>query len=146
MDSEVNTHGAKAVRGFYSRETVTDVYKNFFGKEVDRKESVSEQIHILSHQRPDNFMATAIHELTHDLIADHYPRLKDAPDWVHEGICQYVAATYCRKFQFGDALHVIETSPNPVYGDGYRYFKKTLGDNNWAGLKNWMLNSPVPSR
>lgn len=144
MGAAVFQADAAVVRGFYSRRENTTIYERL-GREIRRETEVEEEIMMLYGQTQHNFLATAVHELTHDLIADHFSSLKQAPLWVEEGICQYLSAIYCRHMGFEEALQAIEESTNPVYGDGYRYFKQQLGDNNWAGLKHWMQTVDVSS-
>jgi hypothetical protein len=133
------------VRGYYDRKEEIREARDDRGRLVERTRTLDEKVFILYGQRRDYFMATAIHELTHDLLSDRFPRLEKAPTWVHEGVCQYLSAMYCRKSQMLGPLPLIESSPNPVYGDGYRYFKRLLGYHNWSGLKAWLERVDVGS-
>ncbi len=128
-------------RGRYRRETETREQRNLFGKVTKREVTVKEEILILYGLSKTEFMATAAHELTHEMISERFPRA-DAdrvPDWVEEGVCQYVAALVCRLLPgFEEELAAIENSPHAVYGDGYRRLKTRFGIANWAGVRQWM--------
>lgn len=125
-------------RGLYKRTVTTTTTRAMFGaiKKEDRK--IDEKIYLLIGQNEQEMTVTAVHELTHDLIADLYPKLEKAPIWVHEGIAQYVAASVCLRNGYYDILKDIETCPDSCYGDGYRYFKKIAGDNNWHKINRWI--------
>lgn len=138
------SHGMVA-RGYYRRSESQFVTKNFLGRVIEEKKTVVKTIFALHGMRRDNFLATVVHELTHDMIAEQFPAVGETPLWVQEGVCQYVAATYCRQSKFADTLRQLEESPDPTYGDGYRYFKRTFGDNNYSGLLRW-LRSTAPAR
>jgi len=131
-------------RGQYKRSTQTTTTKNLLGWKLKEKTNVEERVMILYALGPDEFMSTASHELTHDLLAEFFPQIPDvAPSWAEEGICQYVAATVCRGQGFKAQLKQIETSPHPEYGDGYRYFKRCFGDNNWRAISAWMRTTDL---
>jgi len=82
--------------------------------------------------------------LTHDLIAELFPEITDdLPGWIEEGICQYTAAAVCKRNGFAAALNKIETCPDEEYGDGYRYFKRLFGTDNWAKLAKWIRETDL---
>jgi hypothetical protein len=130
------------LRGFYDRhETVTTQRR---GAEHERRRThVEKTVYLLYGLLPADFIATAVHELTHDWLAEHHKAVGDAPLWVQEGICQYAAATVCRRRELADALRAIEASPDPVYGDGYRYFAVLMGKDNWPGVEAWLVNTAL---
>jgi hypothetical protein len=125
------------IRGLYSRQTFLRK-RGIFGTWRESPEDSKETIYIIDHLHDEVFRAAAVHELMHDLIHEHYPRLKDAPLWVHEGICQMAAAEYCRRRHYIDVLQGIETCTDPDYGDGYKYFHKNMGFEGWSALREWM--------
>jgi hypothetical protein len=125
------------LNGFYHRTETTRTSRNGFGKTTTAKK-VEKTIYILYALSPDTFLTTAVHEFTHDMIAEFFPHLDGLPLWAEEGICQYVAVLLCRKRDFADQLESIQTSPDRIYGDGYRYFEKKVGPNNWSGLLQWI--------
>lgn len=126
-----------SIRGLYSRQTMM-TRKGLFGAWKKVPERDKETIYIVSHLHDEVFKVAASHELMHDLIHEHFPRLKDAPLWVHEGICQQAAAEYCRRRNYVDILHGIETCTDPDYGDGYRYINSLMGFEGWHALRRWM--------
>ncbi len=126
-------------RGLYDRKVVVETTKNMFGRVIRRTEDVTETVYILYGLSPAEFTATAAHELTHDLLAEQYPELsKDAPTWVEEGLCQYMAAAVSRRLGNTETLQKIEDNTDPAYGDGYRWFKQTFGTDNWPHIRNWL--------
>ena len=126
-------------RGLYDRHVVVTTTKNIFGKIIDRKEKVRETVYILYGLTSHAFLATAIHELTHDLIAECYPEIaRKTPAWVEEGICQYLAAEVCRKHGYDHVLAEIASNPDPDYGDGYRYFHRAFGPGHWQDIVRWL--------
>jgi len=126
-------------RGLYRREETTHTSKNLFGWTLKKETTVERQILILYALGRDEFMSTAVHELTHDLLAEHFPQVvADAPQWVEEGICQYVAAGVCRKLRLHAELERVETCSHVQYGEGYRYIRSRAGDDNWPGVVEWL--------
>lgn len=125
------------IRGLYSRQTML-VKRGIFGTWKRSPEQSTESIYIISHLHDEIFRVAATHELMHDLVHEHFPRLEDAPLWVHEGISQQAAAEYCQRRNYFDALQNIEACTDPDYGDGYRYIKKITGFDGWYALQRWM--------
>jgi len=126
-----------SVRGLYSRQTMM-VKRGVFGKWKKAPELDQEKIYLVDHLHDEVFRVAATHELMHDLIHEHFPRLEKAPLWVHEGICQQAAAELCRRRNYADTLHGIEECTDPDYGDGFRYIKKVSGFQGWPALRRWM--------
>ncbi|MEN7973889.1 MAG: hypothetical protein ABFR47_08650 [Verrucomicrobiota bacterium] len=126
-----------SVRGLYSRQTM-QARHGLFGAWKKAPELDKEKIYIVDHLNDEVFRVAATHELMHDLIHEHFPRLKDAPLWVHEGICQQAAAEFCRRRNYADTLYAIENCPDPDYGDGYRYINRLMGFDGWHALRRWM--------
>ncbi len=132
------------IRGLYSRQT-TLVKRGIFGQWRQSPEHSVETIYIVDHLHDQIFRVAAVHELMHDLVHEHFPKLEDAPLWVHEGISQTAAAEYCRRRNYLDALDIIESSKDPDYGDGYRYFKELVSFEGWYALKRWIEEVDVSS-
>lgn len=132
------------IRGLYSRQTMM-VKRGIFGSWRKNEDQSSESIYIINHLHDEVFRVAAMHELMHDLVHEHYPKLEHAPLWVHEGISQYAAAEYCRRRNYLDALETIESSKDPDYGDGYRYFNDIAGFEGWHALKRWIEEVDVSS-
>lgn len=131
-------------RGLYSRTVTTTRKTNIFGRVVEEVREIDETVYLLHGMAPRTMLITAAHELTHDLIAEEFPEVReDAPLWVEEGICQYVAAMVCRQRGFTDILEEIESCPDPVYGDGYRYIKRRAGAYNWSALVHWVRTNDL---
>lgn len=126
-----------SIRGLYSRQ-ITTTRQLRFGITQKTETDVQERIYIVDHLHDAVFRTAVMHELMHDLLQEHFPRLKAAPLWVHEGICQQAAAEYCRRRNYADILYGIENCTDPDYGDGYRYIKKTAGIGGWLVLRRWM--------
>lgn len=133
-----------SVRGLYSRQTML-VKRGLFGSWKKSPENSTETIYIIDHLHDESFRVAAIHELMHDLIHEHFPRLEKAPLWVHEGISQQAAAEYCRRRNYYDSLQSIETCSDPDYGDGYRYINDLTGLEGWNALRRWMETVDVAS-
>lgn len=131
-----------SIRGFYSRQTML-VKRGVFGAWKEAPELDREKIYIVDHLHDAVFRVAATHELMHDLIHEYFPRLENAPLWVHEGICQQAAAELCRRRNYVDTLHGIETCTDPDYGDGYRYINKQTGFAGWHALRRWMETTDV---
>jgi len=125
------------VRGLYSRQTYLRK-RGLFGAWRESPEDSRETIYLMDHLHDEAFRIAATHELMHDLIHEHFPRLQDAPLWVHEGICQFAAAQYCLRRNYRAALEGIETCSDPDYGDGYRYINSIAGFDGWYALRKWM--------
>lgn len=131
-------------RGVYCREVTVVTSHGLFGKTKREVSDVKEDIFILSGLSRRDFIVTAAHELTHDLLAEQFPGIAEkAPEWVEEGLCQYVAAAACLLNGYYDELKAIETAPDRDYGDGYRFFKNMLGDANWKGAVLWMNRADI---
>jgi len=131
-----------SIRGLYSRQTMMSK-RGLFGAWKAEPSLDQERIYIVDHLSDEVFRVAATHELMHDLIHEHFPRLADAPLWVNEGICQQAAAELCRRRNYTDTLHGIENCPDPDYGDGFRYIKKVSGFQGWYALRNWMESVDV---
>lgn len=127
-----------SIRGFYRHDERWHEFVNGDGEVVRRVHNRTTGVFLLFPQRNDNFRASAVHELFHHVQAFEWPKLHDSPLWVQEGLCQYVAATYCRQHKLANPLHVIENSPDAVYGDGYRWFAATFGPDNWPAVARWL--------
>jgi hypothetical protein len=125
-----------SVRGLYSRQVT--VRRTFFGAWKQESTEAEEKIYIVDHLADEVFRVAATHELMHDLIHEHFPRLKEAPLWVHEGICQQAAAELCRRRNYSDSLHGIENCTDPDYGGGYRFINNLTGFEGWHALRRWM--------
>ena len=126
-----------SIRGLYSRQTFM-TKKGVFGQWKASPDDTQETIYIVDHLHDEVFRVAAVHEFMHDLIHEQFPRLKDAPLWVHEGICQQAAAEYCRRRNYADTLQGIAECTDPDYGDGYRYIKSVAGYEGWNALRRWM--------
>jgi hypothetical protein len=126
-----------SIRGLYSRQTMM-TKRGLFGAWKEDPSQDQEKIFIIDHLNDEVFRVTATHELMHDLIHEHFPRLKEAPLWLHEGICQQAAAELCRRRNYVDTLHGIDECLDPDYGDGYRYIKSIGGIQGWSNLRHWL--------
>lgn len=126
--------------GVYRREVTTRGIRGMFNKPPPTETvHVSEVVFILGGLNRQNFITTAAHEFTHDLLAENYPDIAaKAPDWVEEGICQYVAAGVCLLNGWFNELKAIELAPDNDYGGGYRFFKRKFGDADWEEVVDWM--------
>lgn len=124
--------------GRYLRESETTTNRNLFGKVVSEETRATRKILILSGLKPDRFISTVVHELTHDLLAERYPAFEKAPSWAAEGVCQYTAALVCRRLGYDERIAEIEAADDPVYGAGYRYMMTRFGTAGWAQLSRWL--------
>jgi hypothetical protein len=134
-----------SIRGLYSRQVTVTTHTNWFGQTKRTDTEENETIYIVDHLHDEVFRAAALHELMHDMIHEHFPRLEEAPLWVQEGICQQAAAEYARRRNYTDILHGIKECDDPDYGDGYRYINRLTGIEGWSALKRWMETVNVDS-
>jgi hypothetical protein len=133
-----------SIRGLYSRQVMM-TKRGLFGAWKEDPEKAREKIYVVDHLHDEVFRVAATHELMHDLIHEHFPRLEDAPLWVHEGICQQAAAELCRRRNYSDILQGIEQCTDPDYGDGYRYINGFSGFQGWRAMRRWMETVEVES-
>ena len=133
-----------SVRGLYSRQTMM-TKRGVFGKWQKAPKLDLEKFYLVDHLHDEVFRVAATHELMHDLIHEHFPRLEKAPLWVHEGICQQAAAELCRRRNYVEILSGIEGCADPDYGDGFRHIKKVSGFQGWPALQEWMKTIDVGS-
>jgi hypothetical protein len=125
--------------GRYLRNEETLTRTNIFGMQLSEKTTVKRRVLVLYGLNPGRFAATVAHELTHDLIAERFPAAgEEAPDWLEEGLCQYAAVLLCRRLGYADCAREIETSDDPVYGDGYRYVAHRFGSDGWGSISRWL--------
>ncbi len=125
------------VRGFYQR---TETFEE--GRE-DKPLKVTREILMLYGMRANNYVVTGVHEFTHDLISEKFARIKQAPAWVQEGICQYTAYVVARKYKLEKYYRAIELHPGEAYGDGFRYFVRNFGPDNWEDIETWIRTVDV---
>ena len=126
-------------RGYYLYQEQVDTYKDGNGRVLRTERQVTETVSILYGLTPAELLCTAGHELAHAFQARSLPDIHfKGPDWLKEGVCQYVAAAIARRRHYHDELTSIERSPHPAYGRGYRYLVKQFGKNNWKGLHAWL--------
>lgn len=81
-------------------------------------------IYILSHLPAGSFAQTAVHELTHDYMEEYFPCIKD-PVWC-EGAAEYAASLYNIVRKNSGRNQVMEKNDDPVYGEGYRMFRRLI--------------------
>jgi hypothetical protein len=125
--------------GRYNRRTQTVRKEYLFGLVSRSRTIASTQILLLYGLSPQDFTATAAHELTHHVVAERFPRASaHAPSWLKEGLCQYVAAQVCLREGYNDVLERIATSPDTVYGEGYRFLRRKFGHGNWRSIAAWL--------
>lgn len=142
MPASIKIEDHMTERGLYVRNELTMTQKTGdWGDIVDTK--TTRTINLLLGQSPAQFRISAAHELTHDLTAEQFHAFTDAPTWVQEGICQFVAAQVARQLGANDVLKAIADSPDSVYGPGYRYFVKLAGTHGWPAIQQWMATADV---
>lgn len=124
-------------RGFYSRRAQT-ISRERNGRVTVEETNVTENIYILDGLTRKAFLITAVHELTHDLLTEHYHQFGKLPLWAEEGFCQYTAAMVCKAEGWDLEFQAIATNPAPVYGDGFRRVYKKFGDDNWKEIDAWL--------
>jgi hypothetical protein len=124
--------------GRYLRTARTTTKSNVFGMVLREDTQVTRRVLMLYGLPPDRFICTAVHELTHDLLAERYSSFETAPGWAAEGICQYTAALVCRRLGYAERVAEIETADDPVYGAGYRYMATRFGAAGWTQLSRWL--------
>ena len=123
------------LRGFFHRQETVRTG----GEPEDKPDhELAKTVYLLNYMLPENVLVTAVHEETHDLMLDHYPATRQAPAWVQEGLAQFAAAQVARGRHFTRQLQAIEKSPDPAYGDGYRFFRDTFGADDWPAVAKWL--------
>jgi len=138
-DQEPRRDGKAIERGLYMRlENITETTQ--YGRKT-RDVKITETIYVLNGLHPSDLIVVMAHELTHDLVAEQYPQVAEAPAWVQEGLCQYIAAGVCRRYKAPNTLRAIEEMPDDTYGGGYRYFDKKFGPGNWPGVVAWLRST-----
>ena len=135
--------GDPRLRGFYYRMEQYATGRDARGRRFQRLEKVTRKIYMLHAMSPENAIITAIHENTHDLMAEHYKPTVKAPLWVQEGLAQYTASIFARRNKMTRQIESIRKHPSPDYGSGYRYFQKKFGDDNWSGVAKWLKSTDV---
>lgn len=87
------------------------------------------------------FRTTVVHELGHAWVSVH--QLRQLPPWFEEGFCQYLAYLHCRdtntrelRFQ----AEMIESSTDPIYGEGFRRFRAAADKMTFVSIVNHMQN------
>jgi endogenous inhibitor of DNA gyrase (YacG/DUF329 family) len=141
-------HGIKmtpgmTMHGFYDRTEDTVEIRNLLGRVTDTRTDVTKTVFILYGLSQEAFRTTAVHELTHDWLAEFLPKIENAPLWVQEGLCQYTASEMCRKYDMKMSLRTIERAKDGVYGDGYRYFSRKFGPNAWPAIWQWLQKTDL---
>lgn len=125
--------------GRYLRKTETVTHRNLLGMTLREETTATRRILVLYGLTPGRFMATAAHELVHDLISERYPTLEGAaPAWLEEGLCQYAAVLLCRRLGYAECAAEIESSDDPIYGEGYRYVARRFGSDGWRSVSAWL--------
>jgi len=125
--------------GRYLRQMETVTHRNLLGVTLREETAANRRVLVLYGLTPGRFMATAAHELTHDLLSERYPMLAEgAPDWLEEGLCQYASVLACRRLGYSECVAEIESSDDPVYGDGYRYVARRFGNDGWRSISTWL--------
>ena len=125
-------------RGFYRNHVETQFVEDLLGNVVNRDRKVTKTVYLLYGLEEKEFTTTAVHELTHDLLSEHFRKYGEIPVWAEEGICQYVAAMFAKKMGYADEFAKIEGGTDPIYGHGYQYMKRTFRFNNWPKLQQWL--------
>jgi len=143
LDVELSADDRMVRRGLYQRTETTTTAKNIFGLVLKRDTAVTERVLMLYGLSREAFLATASHELMHDLLAENVPAVGEAPLWVEEGVCQYAAALVCRRMRLKHVLEDIQTCPDRCYGDGYRYVKRLAGPHNWPRVRAWLRETDL---
>ncbi|MBM3268596.1 MAG: protein DA1 [Candidatus Sericytochromatia bacterium] len=100
-------------------------------------------IYVLAGLPIEVFQGTYAHELMHarnHLVAD----LRHTPE-LEEGAANYAEALYLANLNTAAAryhLQALETSEDPIYGQGYRRVKRMVADYGFAGLLGWLETQP----
>jgi hypothetical protein len=125
--------------GRYLRQTETTTKRNLLGMTLAEETAVNRRVLVLYGLTAGRFVATAAHELTHDLLAERYPNLNGTvPAWFEEGLCQYASVLVCRRLGYAQCVEEIEALDDPVYGDGYRYLARRFGSDGWGAISHWL--------
>ena len=117
-------------QGFYHFEAETTttwlVDRDGEGREVREKtaESTRQKFHveILEGLPAKRYIEVAAHELAHDWMYANLPGIKE-PRLV-EGFAEYVASRVNILFDHEELNRRMESSPDPVYGEGYRQMRR----------------------
>ena len=121
--------GSDSTRGFYR-------YK--YIKRTNDVDITDETIYLKMGLPEKKFYKVTLHELSHQLLTREFYGIKEKPEWMEEGLCEYMAALILRQQNELDAVKSIATNKHKVYGDGYRWYVRKFGKDNWPGVKKWL--------
>jgi hypothetical protein len=136
--SKKNANTAGVLRGYYHHVENIETTKRSNGTKHSRVVSMKELISIVDGLSEEDFLVTAIHELTHDWLGENYPGIKVAPLWLEEGVCQYLAFEYALKMKYKKSGRKIMDSPDKIYGKGFKFFSQKFGYRNWSKVLVWL--------
>ncbi len=126
--------------GLYRHEVQKDIISRvgFFGKKTVSEKIISDRCAIYIYDWMDRarFCETAAHELAHDWMEHHYPRIKS--DWIREGFAEYVASLYNKAVGNGAANWRMNANTDTVYGGGYRKIKAIADQKGMKGLLDFL--------
>ncbi len=102
-----------------------------------------EEIIIQTNLPEDHFRTIAIHELGHAWFFYNNPLGKKLPLFVEEGLCVLLEYLWLKKLNTEDAkfrIKLIESSPDPIYGKGFRAARKALKHLSLSSLVRYSLD------
>ncbi len=127
-------------------ETITEKKRDWKGKEtsrvVDKKVTdKSDTIFILSRLSREKFIEVAAHELAHDWMQYNYPQINSA--LVKEGFSEYIASCMNKIYGNEDLNKRMESSPDPIYGEGFRMIRRIAGTEGINAVLRAMKNGEL---
>ncbi len=121
------------IRGYYFREELVDP------QHPDHNILQGKTIFMLYGMKANHYLLTAVHESTHDLMAENYPQINQvAPAWLKEGVCQYTSFSIAWKYKLKTYFVEFIEHADPNYGGGFRYLLKRFGPGNWSRVALWL--------
>ena len=82
------------------------------------------------------FIEVIAHELAHDWMQENYPDIQDLR--VKEGWAEFIAAKVNVILDNPDSNLRMEHNPDPVYGDGYRFFRGLYSKGGMRAVINFL--------
>ncbi len=127
--------------------TTTTSKKNWRGVTTNSKKNSSTEdknsIYILFGLSEAKFMEVAAHEIAHEAACVKWPHLVKTPV-ISEGFAQFMASRVNLELGRQEMNQRLRSSPDPVYGDGYRLFEKAYTAEGWKGVEELIKSTTTP--
>jgi hypothetical protein len=124
----------------FTLHTVTNVKKNIWGRELNRKtttykDNISYSIYALYGTPRHKLIEVLAHELGHDWMQKYYPKIKELK--IKEGWAEYVAAQVNSLYGRSAMNQRMKQNRDKIYGDGYRMISAISQKSGMAGIEDF---------